>query len=143
MRQLVTARGVPIADRRISAFWLAPSPEEEAYEHLETLTDSRGRFRFDNLAAGQWRVETQSPQSATTVAWITLEGTETREVVLREGATARWHPEFGRLTLRLTPGVYALRRLPPGGGIWATIGVLPVVATFAVAGDHPVELTLP
>lgn len=270
--QLVTARGVPIAHRTIHALWVAPSPEEEAYESLKTVTDSRGQFRFENLAAGRWRVETQSPEGLTTVAWVNLEGAETRELLLREGATVRrvriadtagrpipgawgwlyafpsrdepgifgnevitdgegsflvpwsfedvgtalldlrlpdgtlwcatvtgdspevvftvpwgsapatitnapaegvsfpplilenstsrcvhdlflhwastqgravqWDPELDRLTLRLSPGLYALRRLPPGGVALPAIGALPVVATFAVVGDHPVEVTL-
>jgi hypothetical protein len=88
---LVDLRGDPIEGGRIRAALLSietvePSPDRS----LVATTDEDGRFRFEDLSPGAWRVypESSGPHGAAAIRVDLAPGAE-QEVVLRSGSPTR------------------------------------------------------
>ncbi|MFI5369947.1 MAG: carboxypeptidase-like regulatory domain-containing protein [Candidatus Eisenbacteria bacterium] len=98
--------------------WVRPLaiPEDQTTP-LESITDAAGRFRFDGLTAGDWRVVTDHGPRAAAIETVTVP-TGAAWIPLHPAAVAR-----GRATLE---------GLGPGGSIAVRTGA-PEAATITAA----------
>lgn len=87
---VVNAQGIPQAGRSVWATWLPPGDGKAGavVEPMQTTTDERGAFRFANVAAGRWRLETRSPRNTIVAAAIDVAQSGEARVVLTEAEGA-------------------------------------------------------